>query len=195
MNILESMLSSRTRARIFTILFGVTQVELHNREIARRTGLSEAAVRQELSKLDELDLVVVRRNGNRTYYSANRSHPLYSEVHSIVLKTTGLVDVLKEKFADDRIEIAFIFGSIAEGRETADSDVDIMIIGDIGLREVSRLLSGVTERIEREISPIVMSRSEYLKRKGSDDHFVHNVISGRRLFIKGDSDEFEAMGG
>lgn len=195
MNMLESMLSSRTRARIFAILFGVTQVELHNREIARRTGLSEAAVRQELSKLDELDLVVVRKDGNRVYYSANRSHPLFREIHSIVLKTTGLVDVLKEALADDRIEIAFVFGSIAEGRETADSDVDIMIIGNIGLRELSRILSGVSERIEREINPIVMSRSEYFKRKVNEDHFVHNVIDGARLFIKGDPVELEAMGG
>ncbi len=189
------MLSSRTRAGIFTILFGVVQKELHNREIARRSGLSEAAVRQELGKLADLDLVVVRKDGNRVYYSANRSHPLYKEIHSIVLKTTGLVDVLKEALADDRIEIAFVFGSIAEGSESSDSDVDLLIIGNIGLREVIRFLSGVFERIEREINPIVMSRSEYLDRRSREDHFVHNVINGTRLFIKGDPGEFEAMGG
>ena len=194
MNTLETMLSSRTRAGIFTILFGVVKKELHNREIARRSGLSEAAVRQELGKLTDLDLVVVRKDGNRVYYSANRSHPLYKEIHSIVLKTTGLVYVLKEALADDRIEIAFVFGSIAEGSESSDSDVDVLIIGNIGLKEVSRLLSGVSERIEREINPIVLSRSEYLKRKSKDDHFVHSVISGKRLFIKGDPDEFKAMG-
>ncbi len=93
MNALELIVSSRTRAGVFTTLFCLGQRELHNREIARRVKHSEAAVRQELSKLADLDLVHVRRDGNRVYYSANRSHPLYHEIHSIVLKTTGLMEV------------------------------------------------------------------------------------------------------
>jgi predicted nucleotidyltransferase len=194
MNTLELIVTSRTRAGVFTILFGLGQKELHNREIARRSELSEAAVRQELGKLVHLDLVRLRKDGNRVYYSANRSHPLYHEIHSIVLKTTGLVDVLAEALADLRVETAFVFGSIAEGEATSDSDVDILIIGRIGLMEVSKLLSGVSERLEREINPIVMSREEYIGRIRTDDHFANNVIKGARLFIKADPDEFEAMG-
>jgi predicted nucleotidyltransferase len=194
MNTLELIVTSRTRAGVFTILFGLGQKELHNREIARRSELSEAAVRQELGKLVHLDLVRLRKDGNRVYYSANRSHPLYHEIHSIVLKTTGLVDVLADALADLRVETAFVFGSIAEGEATSDSDVDILIIGRIGLMEVSKLLSGVSERLEREINPIVMSREEYIGRIRTDDHFANNVIKGDRLFIKGDPDEFEAMG-
>jgi predicted nucleotidyltransferase len=194
MNTLESIVTSRTRAGVFTILFGLGQKELHNREIARRSKHSEAALRQELTKLTDLDLVRLRKDGNRVYYSANRSHPLYHEIHSIVLKTTGLVDVLAEALADLRVETAFVFGSIAEGEATSDSDVDILIIGRIGLMEVSRLLSGVSERLEREINPIVISREEYVGRLGTDDHFANKVIKGARLFIKGDPDEFEAMG-
>jgi predicted nucleotidyltransferase len=194
MNTLESIVTSRTRAGVFTILFGLGQKELHNREIARRSKHSEAALRQELTKLTDLDLVRLRKDGNRVYYSANRSHPLYHEIHSIVLKTTGLVDVLAEALADLRVETAFVFGSIAEGEATSDSDVDILIIGSIGLMEVSRLLSGVSERLEREINPIVMSREEYIGRIRTDDHFANNVIKGARLFIKADPDEFEAMG-
>jgi predicted nucleotidyltransferase len=194
MNTLELIVTSRTRAGVFTILFGLGQKELHNREIARRSELSEAAVRQELGKLVHLDLVRLRKDGNRVYYSANRSHPLYHEIHSIVLKTTGLVDVLADALADLRVETAFVFGSIAEGEATSDSDVDILIIGRIGLMEVSKLLSGVSERLEREINPIVMSREEYIGRIRTDDHFANNVIKGARLFIKADPDEFEAMG-
>ena len=194
MNTLEMIVSSGTRAEVFTILFGLRQRELHNRDIARRSKHSEAAVRQELTKLADLDLVHLRRDGNRVYYSANRSHPLFHEIHSMVLKTTGLIDVLAEALSDNRIETAFVFGSIAKGEETPDSDVDILIIGNIGLMEVSRLLSGVSERLEREINPIVMSREEYIRRAGTDDHFANNVIKGARLFVKGDPDEFEAMG-
>ncbi|MCK5117728.1 MAG: nucleotidyltransferase domain-containing protein [Candidatus Aegiribacteria sp.] len=194
MKTLESILSSRTRAELFTILFGLNHYELHNREIARRTELSEASVRQELGKLTELNLVTARRDGNRIYYSANKGNPLYHEIHSIVLKTTGLVDVLKEAFSDDRIETAFVFGSFAEGEETSDSDVDLLIIGDIGFREVSRLISGIHEMIERDINPVVLSRSEYIGRLRSEDHLVNNVLAGTKLFVKGDADEFAAMG-
>jgi predicted nucleotidyltransferase len=194
MKTLESVLSSRTRAGVFTILFGLNHIELHNREIARRTELSEASVRHELGKLTELDLVTARRDGNRIYYSANMSNPLYNEIHSIVLKTTGLVDVLKEALSDDRIETAFVFGSFAEGEETSYSDIDLLIIGELGFREVSRLLSGIHEKIEREINPVVLSRTEYISRLRSEDHLVINVLAGTKLFIKGDADEFAAMG-
>lgn len=194
MNILIKLLSSRTRAEIFTILFGLNPLELHIREIARRSQLSEASIRQELNKLAGLDLVRSRRDSNRVYYCANKENPLYKEIYSIVLKTTGLVEVLMEALEDSRIEVAFVFGSFATGEESANSDIDLLIIGDIGLRAVSRLLSGISEKIEREINPHIMIREEYIRRRVSGDHFVTNVLKGPKLFIKGDQIEFEGLG-
>lgn len=194
MNMLIQLLSSRTRAEIFTILFGLNPLELHIREIARRSQLSEASIRQELNKLAGLDLVRSRRDSNRVYYCANKENPLYKEIHWIVLKTTGLTDILREALSDTLIEIGFVFGSFATGEESVNSDVDLMIIGDIGLRAVSRLLSGVSEKIEREINPHVMTRKEYISRRISGDHFVLNVLKGPKLFVKGDQNEFEELG-
>ena len=191
---LTKLLSSRTRAEIFTILFGLNSLELHIREIARRSQLSEASIRQELNKLADLDLVRSRRDSNRVYYCANKENPLYKEIHSIVLKTTGLVEVLMEALEDSRIEVVFVFGSFANGEESANSDIDLLIIGDIGLRAVSRLLSGISEKIEREINPHIMIREEYIRRRVSGDHFVTNVLKGPKLFIKGDQIEFEGLG-
>lgn len=195
MNTLETILSSSTRARIFTILFGMKRRELHNREIARQAGLSEAAVRQELGKLAGLQLLTSRRDSNRVYYSANVDHPLYQEIHSIVLKTAGLVDVLAEALDDKRIEAAFVFGSIADGSDAPESDVDLMVIGGISYRGVSRRLSGIREVIERDVNPVVMSVQEYSRRKQSDDHFLSSVLQGPKLFVRGDPDELEAVGG
>ena len=194
MKMLIKLLSSRTRAEIFTILFGLNPLELHIREIARRSELSEASIRQELNKLTGLDLVRNRRDSNRVYYCANKENPLYKEIHSIVLKTTGLTDILREALSDTLIEIAFVFGSFATGEESVNSDIDLMIIGDIGLRAVSRLLSGVSEKIEREINPHVMTRKEYISRRISGDHFVLNVLKGPKLFVKGDQNKFEELG-
>ncbi len=193
MNMLIKLLSSRSRAGIFTILFGLNPLELHIREIARRSQLSEASIRQELNNLAELDLVRSRGDSNRVYYCANKNNPLYKEIHSIVLKTTGLIEVFRVALENSLIEVAFVFGSFATGEESANSDIDLMIIGDIGLRAVSRSLSGVSERIEREINPHVMTRREYISRRISGDHFVLNVLNGPKLFVKGDKNEFEEL--
>lgn len=119
MAMLAEILSSRVRAEILRILFGPDTVELHNREIVRRANLSESAVRQELKNLAGLGLLDRRRESNRTYYTANRNHPLFAEIRGLVLKTSGLADVLRGRLASEGVDLAFVFGSVAAGRETA----------------------------------------------------------------------------
>jgi len=194
MSVLAELLSSRVRAGIFRVLFGLHDVEVHVRELARQAGFGEATVRQELRKLKRLDLVSERRDGNRSYCRANRTHPLYSEIHSLVLKTCGLADLLREALTVSGVDAAFVFGSIAEGKETSRSDVDLMVVGDLGLRKLTSLLSGVAEELGREINPHIMTQTEYRKRQTTGDHFVTNVLHGNKLFIVGTEDEFSAMG-
>ena len=194
MNALSQMLSSRVRAELFRLMFGVRQDELHVRELARQSGLNESTIRQELRKLKRLDLVIDRRDGNRIYYRSNQEHPLYADIHRIVLKTVGLADILRSRLHRKDIDLAFIFGSIAESTENAHSDVDLMVIGNIGLRKLTSSLSGAAEQIGREMNPHVMTVEEYRKRLDDNDHFVTNVISGEKLFIVGAEHDFEAMG-
>jgi len=194
MNTLEQILSSRVRASVFHHLFGMAEAEAHVRELARRSGFSEASLRQEMRKLKRLGLVDNRRSGNRVYYRANRDHPLYLDIRQLVIKTTGLVDVMSAALARADIAVAFVFGSIAQAKEAGHSDVDLMVIGGIGLRKLTSLLSGVTEKIGREINPHVMTKDEYRDRVKAEDHFVKNVLTGPKLFIIGTEDEFEAMG-
>jgi len=193
MNTLSQILSSRTRAEIFRLLFGATEDELHVREIQRRSGLNDRTVRQELSKLARLDLVKGRKDSNRVYYKANKVNPLYSEIHNLVLKTVGLVDILRAALKEGQIQMAFIFGSFAEGKETADSDVDLFVIGDLGLRRISTLLSGTSEKIGREINPHVMNINEFRKRINADDHFISGVMKSRKLFIVGEENDIKPM--
>lgn len=194
MNTLAEILSSRVRAEIFRLLFGCTTQELHHREIVRRSGLSESAVRQELGKLTRLDLINRRKDGNRVYYSAKREHPLFQSIREIVLKTIGLVDILRPALSQRGVLAAFVFGSLAKAEETATSDLDLMVIGNVGLRRLTSLLSGLSEQIGREINPHVMKRTEYRRRLTSRDHFVTHVLDGPKLFIVGTKDDLEAMG-
>jgi len=195
MAVLQEILSSRIRSEIFRLLFGLSERQLHIREMERRTGLSVATVRQELQKLLRLQLVEAQRSGNRLYYRANKGHPLYTDIRNIVLKTSGMVDILREVLDKEGVKIAYVFGSMASNQEGATSDVDLMVIGNVGLRTLSGWLSGVSEQIGREINPHVMNRAEFRKRKQSRDHFITRVLESEKLFIKGSEHDLEAMGG
>ena len=127
MNQLAEMLSSRTRAELFRLLFSTVAQSLHLRKIERITNLSTGSLRQEIAKLQKLGLITVRKDGNRICYEPNKNHPLYQDIRSIVMKTNGLTGVLKDALKDSNIKIAFVFGSVARGEETADSDIDLMI--------------------------------------------------------------------
>src|SRR4051794_11134884 len=145
MNVLADLLSSNVKAEVFRLLFGLHQKALHLRELERRSGLAVSTVQQELSRLKRLGLVEAHPDGNRTYFTAREDHPLYAEIRGLVLKTTGLAEVLQRALQKEkRVNVAFIFGSVAQAREQAHSDIDVLVVGDITLREVTRLLSGLS---------------------------------------------------
>jgi predicted nucleotidyltransferase/predicted transcriptional regulator len=194
MNRLAELLSSRARAEIFRLLLSGTGEELHVREIERRSGLNDSTLRQELRKLVRLDLVQSRKDSNRVYYRAKTESPLYPEIRNLVLKTSGLADALKSALEDKRIRVAFVFGSIARGEEKAGSDVDLMVIGRLGLRDLSRLLSGIEKKIGREVNPHILREEEFQKRIRAKEHFVSNVMETPKIFIIGSQRELEAMG-
>ena len=194
MSVLAEILSSRVKAEIFRLLFGLSARELHLRELERQSGLAVGTVRQELQRLVRLELVTVRRDGNRVYFRANQEHPLYPEIHSLVLKTAGLVDVLREALGREEILVAFVFGSLARAEERAESDVDLMVIGPIALRQVSRRLAAVSAQLGRVVNPHVMTAEEFRRRKAKRDHFLTRVLESPQIFVIGGNGDLEAMG-
>jgi predicted nucleotidyltransferase len=195
MNVLSEILSSKIRAEIFRLLFGITGEAMHMREIERRTGFAIGSIQSELKKLLRLDLVSKRRDGNRLYYQANKRHPLYFDIRTLVIKTVGLADIIRNALArSPDIRIAFVFGSIASHKEKADSDIDLMVIGKTGLRAVTGLMAGVSDQIGREINLHVLREDEFKKRLHSRDHFTLQIIKGDKVFIIGSDDELKAMG-
>ena len=164
------------------------------REIERRANLNVATIRHDLQKLSQLGLVTSKRDGNRLYYAANRHHPIYPDIRNIVLKTSGLVEVLKPALSDNNIQIAFVFGSIARQEARADSDVDLMVIGDLGLRRLIELLDGVPNQLGREINPHVMSQQKFAERLHNNESFIKRVMNSPKLFVTGTEHELAAMG-
>jgi len=177
------------------MLFGVSEKPLHMREIERRSGFAIGTVQKELQKLIRLDLVIKERDGNRVYYHANEEHPLYPDIRDLVLKTIGLVDILRNALLGHPGTIlAFVFGSIARQEEKAASDVDLMVIGNLGLKKLTTLLSGASGKIGREINPHILTKEEFVRKKEAGDHFLSSVLQSPKLFILGNRHDLEAMG-
>lgn len=194
MNILAGLFSSKTRAELFRIFWGLNPGEFHLREIERQSGLTIGAVRREVDHLVALEVLNKRIDGNRTYFQANIDHPLYNLLRELVIRTVGAGELLKEAFKKEKVDFVFIFGSIAAGEERSRSDIDLFVVGDIGLRAVSKLLKTPCEKIGREINPHVMNQADFIKRRIEKDHFVTRVLESPIVMIIGNENELKKLG-
>lgn len=194
MNDLTDIVGSKSRAAIFRLLFEQPGKEYYLRELQRQSGLSVRPIQQELDRLKTNGLIKIRKDGNRTYYTANLDHSLFPEIHNLVEKTTGATALLKEALHDPNIRSSFIFGSVASGKARPESDLDLFVIGDLGLRKISKLLRGISERIGREINPHVMTVKEFESKIKSKDHFISSIIGSEKVFLVGDENEFRQLG-
>jgi predicted nucleotidyltransferase len=183
------------RAEAFRLLFGPDAQELHLRELSRRSKLGIGPWQRELAKLEKQDLVRRRVDGNRRHFRANKEHPIYPELASLVAKTSGLQEVLWEALKGiEGIRVAFVFGSLAQGPGKASSDVDLMVIGNVGLRDVAPRLRPAIDSIGREINPVVMSPSGFSSKLKEGNAFLRNVMAAEKIFIVGGADELGSMG-
>lgn len=190
MNVLSQILSSQVRAEIFRLLFSGRKSSIHLRDIQRKSGLSIGTIQREIGNLKKLDLVKAERDGNRLYYTANSDHPLYSEICGLVEKTSGAIEKIKEVLSEiTEIECAFLFGSFAEGKEKGHSDIDLIVIGNVGLRTLSSHFKKLTELIEREINPHVYSKKSWREKLKKKDHFIKSVVRADKVFLVGTEDE------
>lgn len=189
MSLLAEILSSKVRAELFRILWGPVPIECHLRDLERKAGVTVGSIQQEVRKLERLGLLIKRVDGNRAYFKANATHPIYEEIRQLVLKTVGVADVFREVLTHDKIQCAFVFGSMVDGTAQAQSDVDLFVIGDIGLRELSKLLKEPTQTLGREINPHVLSAVEWSRRLQTNEHFVSTVAKAKKIMIIGDGCE------
>jgi predicted nucleotidyltransferase len=166
------------------------------REISRRVGTSAGAVQRELETLAQFGLIGRSVSGRQVYYKANRNHPVFAEVHSLVAKTVGVFQVLGSALAPlaKRISLAFVYGSMARQEENADNDVDLMIVGDVTLDEVVAQLATVEGAIGRPINPTVYSTDEFKSKLESGNHFLRSVVRAEKVILIGDLDELGKMG-
>jgi len=182
---LTELFGSKARKAILLQLFLNPDKEYYLRELVRMTGFAPRTIQVVLDQLWEGDLLLERRSGNRRYLKANIYSPLYKPLQELLLRSDGFSGVLQEALGEEGIEFAFVFGSMADGTATADSDVDLLVVGDIGFRETTRRLQGVGEKIGREVNPIVWKLKEYMTRLQEGEHFLTTLLKGPRLELIG----------
>jgi predicted nucleotidyltransferase len=191
-----SDLFPKARAEIFRLLFETGDQEIHLRDLARLAALSPAALQKELTSLAAKELVLTRRDGNRLYYRANTAHPLYPELHGITLKTSGIpAEVTRTLAPVQGIDLALIFGSVAAGTATGKSDIDLLVIGTVGLRKLTPALRGLTDSLGRQINPVCLTPAEWRDKRAKGDAFATRVTAEPKLWLKGGPDALAAMEG
>lgn len=188
---LASLIFSDYRRRVLSLLLLHPGTTYHVRELARLTGTSAGALHKELSKLTKGGVLRRQEVGNQVRYGANRECPIFEELASIVRKTSGLVDVLASALSsvEKQVDLAFVFGSLARGEQNSNSDVDVMVVGELGFADAVRVLHPVQQTLQREINPVVYSLDEFRRRIISDDSFVLQVLAQPKLFIVGNENE------
>jgi DNA-binding transcriptional ArsR family regulator len=193
---LASVLLPEYRRRVLGLLLLHPEEALHGREIARRTGLPAGTVTRELTKLAEVGLLQRERRGNQRVYRANTRSPVFNELAGILRKTSGLADVLAQALAPvaPKLRVAFIFGSIAQGRESAGSDVDLILIGDLGFSQVVELLHAAQATLGREVNPKVFTASEFTS-KAATESFLGDVLAKPKIFLIGSDHDLAELTG
>jgi predicted nucleotidyltransferase len=192
---LAEVLWPAARRRVLGLLFGNPERELHLREIVRRVELAPATVQREVVALAKAGVLWRREEGRQVYYRADRTCPIFRELQGIALKTVGLADVLREALQplQDQITVAFVFGSMADGTSTNESDIDLLVVGQATLGDLAPGLQAAQAALGRETNTITMQPQELAHRAATGDHFVQTVLREPKIVLVGNEDDLTQL--
>ena len=191
---LEDIIISRVRVKILQLFLTHPGTIFHVRDIVRKVDEEINAVRRELSHMEKAGMVSKEQRANRLFYSFRKDYPLYFDFLEIIGKTSGLGwDIIKQRVKIGKIKFAMISGRYLRGiPKKTGSEVDLLIVGNVVLPEMSQLVKAEEVRREREINYTVMTEEEFAFRKRRRDPFVLSILEGSRVMIIGDEEELVA---
>jgi len=190
-NLLCSGLFSKTRQAVLALLYGQVDKSFYTKQILDGVKIGRGTVQRELKNLTDTGIITREVQGRQVYYRANSRCPIFNELKSIVRKTFGVADVIRQSLASSarKIRIAFIFGSVARSADDRRSDIDLMVVGRISFGDVVSLLGPAEEKLAREINPVVYPIAEFKKKVKDDHYFVRTVLEDEKIFVIGDDHE------
>jgi len=178
---------SKLREELLTLFFTNPNKKYYLRELERMLGFSVGNIRRELIKLESTGLFLSENKGNLVYYYLNQSYPLFKELKSIILKTSGVPKMLHnilDKFKD--IDRAFIYGSFAKGEEREDSDIDLLIIGEVDEDKLIEVIDKLERKLQREINYAIYGKEDFNKKKKEGNSFILDTLKEKKIFLIGD---------
>jgi predicted nucleotidyltransferase len=193
---LAKLLGSKLRAKVLSWLFLHPDQRFFGRQLEELLHEDSTNISRELARLAKLGILAFQVEGRQKYYRANRESPIFSELQGLVIKTAGLVDVLREALEplSKKIRVAFVHGSFAKGTVKPDSDVDLIVIGSCRFGEVVDAINEAQDKLGREVNPTVYPLSEWREKLASGNHFVCSVSSARdKIFIMGNKDDLAGL--
>lgn len=185
----------RVRQRVLALLYGNPDRSFFSNEIVALAQSGTGAVQRELASLSESGLLTVTTQGNQKHYQANPAAPVFSELRGLVLKTSGLVDVLRSALAPltSQVEAAFVYGSVAKQQDTAESDIDVLIVSDsLGYAEVFSALENASASLGRKVNPTLYTPADLAKRIKQGNAFVTRVLKQPKMWLIGSEESIEA---
>jgi predicted nucleotidyltransferase len=191
---LSSALFSQVQQRVLALIFGNPDRSFYTREIMKNVGSGTGAVERELAKLESSGLVTTQRIGNQKHYRANRASPIFEELYGLVLKTVGLAEPLRQSLQPyaDRIRVAFVFGSVAKEKDTARSDIDLMVIGDdLNYSDLYTALQNAEELLKRKVKPNFLSMEDWQRKISQKNSFISNIRTQSKIFIIGSENDLQ----
>lgn len=192
---LKDAIFTESQAKVYLWIFGQPERSYHLSELRRLTGLGSASLQREINRLVDAGLASSKMQGNLRQISANRQSPLFKELRELTSKVMGVAPMLQEALLpiENKIEIALIYGSVAKQSDTAESDIDVMLVGrDLTLSDILEQLLPVEEILCRKINPTFYTVQEFKKRLSDADSFVNKVLSQPTLQIFGNMDDFRS---
>lgn len=193
----SSVLFGRTRRAILSLLYGHPDRSYYLRELVRATGFGLGSVQRELAQLAAAGIIRRSDSGHQVYFRANTDSPVFNDLKNLITKTVGAAETIREALLPlgDRISIALIYGSVARGEETQQSDIDVLIVGGVSFAEAVKALHEAQEKLDREVNPSVYPVEEFRRRVAEQHYFIREVLSGPRIFVVGDDNELERLAG
>lgn len=188
---LVELLFGTYRRKILSLLLLHPEQSFYAREIGRLAGVPGGSLHREVTALSETGLLTRRASGNQVRYQADRSCPIFEELSGIFRKTAGLADVLREALEPLRrkVRLAFVFGSVAQGKEGPTSDVDVMVVGSASFEEVVEALNPASEQLRREVNPLTMAPEAFRRKLKARERFVSRIARESKIFLIGDAGE------
>jgi predicted nucleotidyltransferase len=152
-------------------------------------------MQRELKRLSEAGIILRQVRGRQVFYQANRQCPIFPELQGLLVKTVGVADILRKALAAlaDRIQVAFLYGSMVKGSARSASDVDVLVIGEITFAELVAALCPAQERLGREVNPSVYPRKEFCGKLAQHHHFLTSVLKEPKVFLVGDEHELARL--